>query len=156
MTVTELSAEAFSRLAPALFEILSENMRRLHPGEIVTEADYRAWVEYQTAHFSEKRFLVLEQGALLVGYFQYSVSGGVLTVEELEIAPGWQNGVALRALFRVLPSLLPDGVQTVTAYIHKANRRSQRLAEHLGLRPNCETANGQSLRYIASRSDFRL
>ena len=156
MTVTELSAVAFFRFAPGMFGILSENMRRLHPGEAVTEVDYRAWLDYQAAHLSEKRFVVLETGETLAGYVQYSVSGGVLTVEELEIAPGWQNGVALRSLLRILPELLPDGIQTVAAYIHKDNRRSRRLAERLGLRSAGETASGQSLRYTAPRSDLRL
>ena len=156
MTITKLSSEAFTVYAPKLFAILSENMRRLHPGEVVTEADHRAWLDYQAAHLSEKHFVVLETGETLAGYVQYSVSGGVLTVEELEIAPGWQNGVALRSLLRALPELLPDGVQTVTAYIHKDNRRSRRLAERLGLRSAGETASGQSLRYTAARSNFRL
>ena len=156
MTVTELSAVEFTRFAPGMFAILSENMKRLHPGEVVTEADHRVWLDCQTAHFDEKRFVVMETGKTLAGYLQYSVSDGVLTVEELEIAPGWQNGVALRSLLRALPALLPDGVQTIQAYIHKDNRRSRRLAEHLGLRPSGETESGQSLRYAAPRADFRL
>ena len=155
MTITNLSSEAFTVYAPKLFAILSENMRRLHPGELVTEADYRAWLDYQTTRLAEKRFVALETDGALAGYLQFSVSGGVLTVEELEIAPGWQNGAALRSLLRALPALLPDGVQTVAAYIHKENRRSRRLAEHFGLRPAGETESGQSLLYAAPRSELR-
>lgn len=152
MELRILDHSEFLQQSFTMFRVLADNMSRLHPGETVTAEDYDAWLAYQNAHFPEKTFLVLEQGGTLAGYLQYSVSGDVLTVEELEITSEWQNGIALRHLLRAMPELLPEGIQTVEAYIHKDNERSRRLAERLGLRPAGETESGKSLLYSAPKN----
>ena len=151
-----LPLSEWETLAPQIFALLSGNMLALHPEERLSDDDFRLWLWYQTGSFAEKRFLLAEDGPRLAGYLQYSVRQAALLIEEIEIAPEYQVRFGiLRGLFRELWAQLPPGVETVSAFIHRDNLRSARLAEGLGLRPAGETASGKSLRYAGTLAAVR-
>lgn len=146
--VFPLSASELALFAPQMFSILSRNMQALHPEEPPCEADYAYWLDYQTAHFSERTYLLAEREGHLAGYLQFSIRQTELLIEEVEIAPDDQLWFGiLPRLVRALRALLPPEIETVCAYIHKTNARSARIAEKLGMRPIGETPSGNSLLY---------
>ena len=61
-------------------------------------------------------------------------------VEEIQIAPEYQGTTLFCALFRFLGKVLPDGIETLAAYAHKSNIRSQRIMKKLGM---VQTGEGQ-------------
>ena len=74
MQYKEISLQELDWYAPEMFSILSSNMALIHPEETVSGDDYALWKAYQQEHFSEKTFIVFEDGDTLAGYFQYSLA----------------------------------------------------------------------------------
>ena len=149
--VIPLSSSEFEARAPQMFSILSRNMQALHPEEVPSDEDYAIWLAYQTAHFSEKTYLLAEREGHVAGYLQISLRQNELLIEEIEIAPDDQLwfGVLPR-LMKALRAMLPPEVETVSAYIHRDNARSAGIAEKLGMHPVGETPSGRSVLYRGS------
>lgn len=149
----QLDRAEFEAAAPQMFSILSRSMQALHPEERLTDGDFEHWLAYQSAHFSEKTFLIAEDGPQTAGYLQYSVRETELLIEEIEIAPAYQIRFGiLRGFLRRLAEQLPPQAETVSAYIHRDNLRSAGIAEKLGLCPAGSSASGGSLRYAGTLS----
>lgn len=149
MEYKSINENDFESYAAGMFSILSQNMLKISPGDTVSEEDFINWREYQRQHFCEKNFVVFEDSGSLVGYFQYSVSGETLIVEEIEILPEYQiRFCIIRGLLRFLRGAIPDGVKFVSAYISKNNPRSYAVAKKLGMSAVGENAAGTSLLYL--------
>ena len=148
MQYKEISLQELDRYAPEMFSILSSNMALIHPEETVSGDDYALWKAYQQEHFSEKTFIVFEDGDTLAGYVQYSLRDQDLFIEEIEIRPDYQVRYnILGSLLRFIRERIPDHITTLFAYINKNNPRSYTVAEKLGLSAVAETVSGKSLLY---------
>ncbi|MBR5961996.1 MAG: GNAT family N-acetyltransferase [Clostridia bacterium] len=148
MRYKEISLREFDQYASGMFSILASNMLLIHPEESVAEDDFTAWKTYQQEHFSEKTFIVFEDGGTLAGYFQYSLRDHDFFIEEIEIRPDYQVRYnILGSLLRFVRDSIPDHITTLSAYINKDNPRSYRVAETLGLSVVLESASGKSLLY---------
>lgn len=90
-------------------------------------------------------WIVLEAGDEPVGYVQASRPVGNTQAEiAWVIGAAWQGrGNATRGAKLMLADLYERGVRSVIADIHPANRVSEVVAEHIGLRPTSTVVDGE-------------
>lgn len=122
---------------PRLFDMLYSNMKDITPSGVPYEQEREAFLgAVGPALDREPRQIILMYGGeALAGYFQYYVNGGTFMVEELQLLPEYRATTLLTALIRFLGRELPEGIETVAAYAHKKNVRSQSIIRKLGMEP---------------------
>lgn len=140
---------------PQMFAILSANMSRIAPTGSDFDEDRRVWLEYMRPPAPERRILLMYAGGALAGYFQYSVHGDTLLVEEIELAAEYRRTMLFPLFFRRAATMLPAGVDRLEAYINKENTNSRRIAEKLGMEPVGENKSGTSLLYRGQIRNIR-
>ena len=138
---------------PKLFEILYHNMKDIAPSGVSYEEEREEWLSAVGPALDKapRQIILIHAGAYLVGYFQYYVNGGIFMVEEIQLVPEYQGTTLLFALFRFLGNVLPDEIETLAAYAHKSNVRSQRIMKKLGM----EQAGGNEDTFYYFKGDFR-
>lgn len=148
-------AEAETTL-PQLFEILSQNMHSLDPTQESDPETARCWKEWilPTLRRGERRILLAYVANELAGYFQYSLPGNALMLEELEFKPQFQGCGLFKKLFGFLLPQLPSGLKTVEAYVNKSNARSQKVLARAGLAAVGENKSGASWLFQGQYADF--
>ena len=126
---------------PFLFDILHVNMKDIAPSGMDYEDEKAQWLaEVGPAMDKASRQIILMfVGEKTVGYFQYYVNGGIFMVEEIQVVPECQGTTLLYALFRFLETVLPEDIETVAAYAHRLNVRSQTIMRKLGMEQAGET-----------------
>ena len=120
---------------PKLFEILYHNMKDIAPSGVSYEEEREEWMSAVGPAIDKapRQIILMHAGDFFAGYFQYYVNGGMFMVEEIQIVPEYQGTTLLCALFRFLRSVLPDGIETIGAYAHHSNIRSQQILKKLGM-----------------------
>ena len=123
------------RWLPKLFDILYHNMKNIAPSGVSYEEEREEWLSAVGPALDKapRQIILMYAGDFLAGYFQYYVNGGVFMVEEIQIVPEYQGTTLLLTLFRFLGCALPEGIETVAAYAHKANIRSRTIMKKLGM-----------------------
>ena len=139
---------------PKLFEILYHNMKDIAPSGVSYEEEWEDWVSAVGPALDKapRQIILIHAGDSLAGYFQYYVNGGVFMVEEIQIVPEYQGTTLFCALFRFLARVLPEGIETIAAYAHKSNLRSQKIMMKLGM----EKAGESEGNFCCFKGDFRL
>ena len=128
----------FPCLAPALFDLMADNMQTIAPPEGPREAEYRRWrraVGEGLQAEARKIILLRQQGTdRLIGFLQYYTNETTFMIEELQIAPDYQGTAGLlKKLFGfVLETVRPEP-RYVEAFVHKTNARSLALQRKLGM-----------------------
>ena len=130
-----LDKDQKERWLPRLFEILYHNMKDIAPSGVSYEEEWEDWVSAVGSALDKapRQIVLIHADDILAGYFQYYVNGGMFMVEEIQIVPEYQGTTLFCALFRFLGNVLPDGIETIGAYAHKSNVRSQRIMVKLGM-----------------------
>lgn len=139
---------------PQLFDILYCNMAGIVPWEADYETEKASWLA-EVGPAMEKRtrqIILMFVGEKLAGYFQYYVSGGTFMIEEVQIVPEYQGTTFFLALMRHLTDVLPEDIETVAAYSHRLNLKSQRIIRKLGLEQQEENGSGDYLLYLGDYS----
>lgn len=123
------------------------------------EEDYAVWYQALSRRMQEESWqivLIFEASTeKLIGYFQYSLSGEVFMMEEVQIALPYQGKYGLfRSLFAfVLPKMEPN-IAFVEAYVNRNNVKSMAILERMGLQKIGCNKNGNSFHYRGSFSDL--
>lgn len=141
------------RWLPKLFDILYHNMKTVVLGGAGYEAEREEWLSAVGPALDKapRQIIIMYAGHTLAGYFQYYVNGGLFMVEEVQLTPQYQGTTLLMALFRFLGQTLPEGIETVAAYAHKANFRSQTIMKKLGM----ERIGKSEGDFLFFKGDFR-
>ena len=131
-------------LLPRLFEILDSNM---HPMGLCE--DYENWFSNVCPALQkpQRQIALMYCGEHIVGYFQYYVNGGTFMMEEIQIDKAHQGKGLFRQFFSWLLPQLPQNTESVEAYAHISNVRSQRILESLGLSRMEDDSDGDFYRY---------
>lgn len=138
-----------AEIFPKLFRMLGTNMNAIAPTGNSYEEDYQIWLSNMApAMQNPKRQIVLMyRKEQLVGYFQYYIHSGVLMMEEIQIDKTCHGTGLFSAFFSWLVRCLPSDTESVEAYAHKKNKKSQGVLEHMGLKQIGESKNGNSYYY---------
>ena len=101
---------SFSRVAPALFDLLYANMSEIAPSGYCYEEDRAVWMEAVVpAMEKENRQVVLIYADdVAAGYFQYYTNAERLMMEEFQLKRPYQGSGAFGALFSWLLPQLPQ------------------------------------------------
>ncbi len=144
--------ENLAPLLPQLFSILHGNMSAIAPTGASYEEDFALWSGYIAPALAqeERQLVLMHRAGELAGYFQYSLQGSRLLMEEIQIAPAHQGSGLFRALYAWLEQALPSQPETVEAYAHKENLQSQAILERMGLERAGENPGGTSWHYRGS------
>lgn len=147
---------ALAPVLPEIFAILHGNMSAIAPTGSTYEEDLALWRGYIVPALAqeERQLVLLRCCGRLAGYFQYAVHGARLVMEEIQFAPQYQGSGLFRALYQWLEQTLPPSLETVEAYAHKDNPKSQAILERLGLKRAGENPGGTSWHYQGSCRDM--
>ena len=139
---------------PRLFEILHENMDPITPSGLGYDEDRTQWLSavLPAVEKAPRQIVLMFAGNTLAGFFQYYVNGNFFMVEELQIDSQYQGTTLLYSLIRFLCPVLPGDAETIGAYAHKKNLRSQNVIQKLGLEKTPEKDDGDFEFY---RGDLR-
>ena len=146
ITFCKLDKSNASATLPSLFRILHSNMSKIAPTGCRYEEDDALWLSYMAPQMKQAypEFVLMYVGETLAGYFQYSIEGDTLTVDEVEIIPEYQRTVLFYRLCIYLCGRIPDQVQHVESFVNKQNRNSLKINRKLGLEIAGENRNGKS------------
>lgn len=137
-----------SEWLPQIFEILYTNMSVIAPTGCTFDEDYAEWVSHVSPALDKapRQIVLMYDGDSLIGYFQYYVNEGasLFMMEEIQLERAYHGTGVFQAFYRWLLPHLPQGIETVEAYAHKQNAKSQAVLRHLGLIPIDEGVGGRT------------
>lgn len=141
-------------LLPALFDILYTNMSSLAPTGYTYQEDLDIWLGYMRPAMKEsgRKILLLYSGDILAGYFQYSVEGNTVFIEEIELKSEYQRTMLFYRCCQFLLEEIPVQIRYLISYVNKRNRHSISIHEKLGMERIGENRSGSSWQY---RGDIR-
>lgn len=144
-------------ILPKLFAILHANMSSIAPTGNSYDEDFRAWFSTVSPAMqkSQRQIVLMHDGDILIGYFQYYVNEGTFMMEEIQLRREYHGSGVFAGLYGWLMRQLPDDLETVEAYAHKQNRKSQGVLTHLGLVPIGEGKNGKTYHYRGRYAELR-
>lgn len=146
-----------AQVLPALFAILHENMSEIAPTGNSYDEDLAQWYAnvLPAMEKPQRQIVLFLDGAEIIGYFQYYVNGGVFMMEEIQLRKAYHGTGVFGAFYRWLLPQLPADPETVQAYAHKENAKSQGILSHLGLTPAGENENGRTIFYRGEYAKLR-
>ena len=148
----------FEEILPQMFEILYSNMSVIAPTNNSYESDFQIWVSHMLPALNTKyrETILFYINSELVGFFRYSLRDNMqsLLLEEIQIKSEFQGMGIFSSCLKWLVNQLPKNILCVEAYVHKRNKRSRAIMEHLGLKCMGENKNGISLYLAGDYSDF--
>ena len=144
MKIVELDKSKKDSVLPGLFDILHSNMSRIAPSGKSYEDELSFWISCVSPALDKepRRILLIYDGDVLAGFFQYFVNGGLFMIEEIQLCEKYHRTSALGELYAYLAGAIPADVERVEAYANKSNHRSIALLNHLGLEAIGETDDG--------------
>ena len=144
-------AEEFS---PALFRLLYTNMEKIAPTGKSFAEGYAEWHDAVSEGLQRppRQILLIYDGEVLAGFFQYYVNETTFMMEEIQFDPAYHGSGLFRKLYAFLSEIVPENTPYVEAYAHKKNERSRGILRHLGLQVIGENRSGNSDHF---RGDWR-
>lgn len=144
-----LRTEDSNVILPQLFKILYTNMTDIAPTGCNYEADRDIWLEFVVPRIDKEEVCVLLilVGDCLAGYFQYCFEGDILWAEEVEIKPEFQRTKLFYLFCNYLVSWIPPHIRYIHSYVHRDNKKSVLIHEHLGMVRIGENGRGTSWLY---------
>lgn len=152
-----LNKEMFEKCADSLFSVLRENMQEIAPTGNSYEEDFSVWYPIQERELESggRHVFVFCENDRVVGYFQYSIYGRVLVMEEMQIRKSHQgkNNI-FRKAYGFLFEQLDGKIEYVEAYAHKKNAKSIGVLGKLGLSIAGENSSGKSYHFRGTYKDL--
>ena len=141
-----LSLEQAGIYLPRMFDILYTNMMAIAPSDDSYENDQRMWMDYIVPALSQGavQILLMFAGEELAGYFQYSIRGDTLLVDEVEIRRDYQRSMLFFRMGQHLLTNLPKYIRYVESYVNKENKNSLSIHSKLGMEIVGENKSGRS------------
>ena len=149
-----IGRDRFAESADALYDMLYTNMHEIAPTGNSREADRILWQDAiaKALENPNRQIVLIRQNEMLVGFFMFCLTETTLKMEEIQFLPSVQGTGLFRALYVYLFSLLPKEPETVEAFAHKTNGKSQGILRHFGLSVVGENKSGSAFCF---RGDYR-
>ena len=149
MKIVELDKSKKDSVLPLLFDILHSNMSRIAPSGKSYEDEFSFWISCVSPALDKesRKILLIYDGCVLAGFFQYFVNGGLFMIEEIQLCREYHRTSALGELYAYLVGIIPEDTELVEAYANKSNHRSIAILNHLGLEAIGETDDGSLYRF---------
>ena len=149
MKIIELDKSLKGSVLPHLFDILHSNMSKIAPTGNSYENDLGFWLSCVSPALEKepRKILLIYDGNILAGFFQYFVNNGLFMMEEIQFCDAYKGSGAFRELFAYLTSVIPENTELVEAYANKSNYKSIGILRHLGLEIIGENKTGKSYHF---------
>lgn len=133
-------------MLPRMFDILYTNMTAISPSDAGYDADRNLWLSYIQPALEQGtlKVLLMLAGEELAGYFQYSIRGDTILVDEVEIKPAYQRTMLFYRCGQFLLDNLPEETRYLESYVNKCNRNSLSIHRKLGMEIIGENRSGRS------------
>ncbi len=147
--IRQMQTEEIPIYVNEIFSVLAGNMRTIAPTGNTYEKDYEIWLKHAVSAWREEknRVILMFDGDVLCGYFQYSVNDKTFRMEEIQFQKEYQGSGLFAELYRYLITIIPADTKYVDAFANKRNIKSQEILKHLGLSVVGENKNGKSLHF---------
>ena len=135
MKIIELDKSQKGSVLPHLFDILHSNMSKIAPTGNSYERDLDFWLSCVSPSLEKepRKILLIYDGEILAGFFQYFVNNGLFMMEEIQFCDAYKGSGAFRELYAYLTSVIPEETELVEAYADKVNHKSIEILTHLCL-----------------------
>jgi RimJ/RimL family protein N-acetyltransferase len=145
-----------AEFAPALFDLMYENMRVIAPTGKTREEDYAEWSGEVLPALQKdaRKVLLIRDGGTLIGFVQYYTNPSVFMIEEAQLTAAYQNTGVMRRAFCFLASEIPAEIPFIEAFVHRENARSQAVLGHLGFAQVGTIRNGAILHFRRKGPSF--
>ena len=149
MKIIELDKSQKGSVLPHLFDILHSNMSKIAPTGNSYEEDLSFWLSCVSPALEKepRKILLIYDGEILAGFFQYFVNNGLFMMEEIQFCDAYKGSGAFRELYAYLTGVIPEDTELVEAYANKSNHKSIGVLRHLGLEIIGENKNGISYHF---------
>ena len=149
MKIVELDKSKKDSVLPLLFDILHSNMSKIAPSGKSYEDEFSSWISCVSPALDKepRKILLIYDGCVLAGFFQYFVNGGLFMMEEIQLCERYHRTGALGELYAYLAGVIPEDTELVEAYANKSNDRSIAILNHLSLEIIGETDDGSLYRF---------
>lgn len=136
-------------LLPHLFCLLYENMNEIAPSGLSEAEELPGWLEAvgPAVQKEPRKIVLVKDGGELIGYFQYYINETTFMMEEIQFKRAYHGSGLFNALYSFLYQTIKAFPESVEAYSHKDNLKSQCILEHLGLERIGENKNGSCFHY---------
>ena len=154
-----LEKSQFERYAPALFDILADNMSVIAPTGRTREEDFACWHaavgEGMQAPARQIVLIFASDSHDLIGFFQYYINPERFMMEEIQLRQEWKGKDNIfRDLYGFVLEHINSGVEFVEAYANKNNGKSVGILKHLGLSVVGENKSGRSYHFRGTMRDL--
>ena len=155
ITFRKMQQEEALDMLPRLFSILHTNMTKIAPTNCSYEGDQKLWLDYVLPAFraGQCQILLMYAGETLAGYFQYSIQGDTMLVDEVEIRPEYHRTMVFYRFCQFMLTKLPPQVRYMTSYVRKDNQNSLSVHEKLGMERIGENGSRTSWQYRGKIED---
>ena len=149
MKVIELDKSQKGSILPHLFDILHYNMSKIAPTGNSYEDDLNFWLSCVSPSLEKepRKILLIYDGEILAGFFQYFVNNGLFMMEEIQLRDRYKGTGVFGELYAYLTRIIPKDTELVEAYANKSNHKSIAVLHHLGLEIVGENKNGISYHF---------
>ena len=149
MKIIELDKSQKGLVLPQLFDILHSNMSKIAPTGNSYDIDLDFWLSCVSPSLEKepRKILLIYDGEILAGFFQYFVNNGLFMMEEIQFCDAYKGSGAFRELYAYLAAIIPEETELVEAYANKSNYKSIEILRHLGLEIIGENKNGVSYHF---------
>lgn len=149
MTITFLDKAEAGKILPELYRIFHDNMSRILDTAEPFPGGRDGWLAAVGPALDKvpRQILLLCDGEKIAGFFQYYVNDGVFMMEEIQFREEYRGTGLFKKLYRYLAGIIPEETEYVEAYVHKTNRKSMAVLNHLGLTAVEEDPNESLLHF---------
>ena len=152
-----LDKSRFQYVAPALFNILADNMTKIAPTGNTREEDYVCWYDSVSDGLlrNERQIILIKSNDEIIGYFQYYTNETTFVMEEIQLKPEYQGNGVFRKLYGFLIEKIEKHIEFVEAYANTENQKSVGILKKLGLKKIGMNKNGRSYHFMGSYADLK-
>ena len=124
-------------------------MSKITPTGNSYEQDLDFWLSCVSPALEKepRKILLIYDGEILAGFFQYFVNNGLFMMEEIQFRNAYKGAGAFSELYAYLTGIIPEDTELVEAYANKSNHKSIEILRHLGLEIIGENKNGKSYHF---------
>lgn len=151
-----LNKQNFSSVPHTLFEILADNMSVISPTANSRDEDYGYWYTDMSKALenSERKIILIKDGNIIIGYFQYCTDLSTFSMEEIQLKPQYHGQGVFEKLYGFLLLKFGSIPEYVKAYTNKNNLKSIGILEHMGLKNLGKSKNGNGYNFAGKFSDL--
>lgn len=157
ITFSFLNKTEFDCIAPALFNILADNMEKIAPTGNTRQEDFDCWYNSvcEGLKKEERQMILIKDDETIVGFFQYFTNTDTFRMEEIQFHPDYQGIGLFRPLCGFVAQNIRQDLAFADAYASIHNEKSIGILTKMGLQNIGLNKNGRSFHFKGNFEDLK-